>query len=657
MNNNKQKFGLLHKIKFLMNSFNIGTGVITILFLLGLAGAATGVFISGTWLKSYTSFEIKPVLEYFEAISSLSGTININGTLSDAKTYAELLKPKILEDIETIIISGAIGFILTFVGIYFISKFVVNKFLGKKLEDQHLRGTSLLNEKELEKKQKKKEIDGYSITSKIKIDRTNETKHLSISGSSGAGKTVILRRLYLDQLNHPKNAAAKFIVHDVKGDWVSKFYNEKKDHIFNMSDTRGIKFNIFNFIENEEDLESVIATIIPKSKEEKDPIWTDSSRGILKGILIYCIATDNKTTKQVQKLLKLQSNQLLELLETVEGAESAVKFLSAGETQVANYMSNFESRTKYFTSIKECGNGEDFDLDAWLKDGKQSTIFMVNNPKYSDLYAVRISVFVESFVKLILSMKEDSDRRIYLYLDEMGSLAKMERVVDFLALARSYGGSAIIGIQEIARLDAIYGKELRQTIVNNCSSKIVLRAGDPDTAKTMSELIGEGETNQININSSVGVEQNRDGMSSASSIKKEFAVLPSEIMELDDLEFYFKQPSYKWGHIQSEFIPEFDLIEDKEEAFIPCKAGALFRKKDPKKDEDIKEEAIKTADDVLSTLKKKEGKKVIKIRANWGSDKPKKHKVEIEETEDFSKFNESNEIDIDDLDEEDLDNL
>lgn len=495
--------------------------------------------------------------------------------LWDTKFAFNRYSNKFFDNISQIIILFMIGWAITF----FISLkiwFAISKAHSKKyLEDQHITGTKILTEEELTELQKKDKVKGAIVGLTAKLAEEFETQHVFVAGSSGTGKTIFLSRIYAWLRKNRPNG--KFIIHDTKGDWIAKHYNSETDYIFNFNDERSMNFNIFSVIKEEPDIKSIIATIIPRSAEEKDPIWTDTARDILEGIFLYCIKSNTTTNIAVKELIKLKPAELAKKLKEVNGAEIAVGHLTSSETQAGNFMSNFRSRAAFFMSVPDNLNGAEIDIENWIEKEGQSTIFLLNDTKNKDLNAVRIAIFVDNFVKTMLSMTESKTRRVYFLLDEMGSLSKMPTIVDGLALLRSYGGSFWIGIQEIQRLYDIYGKNLTSTIVNNTATKVILRSQEVETQKFCSDLIGEGKFKTTSITHSTGTETDakKEGGSFAQQEKTEKAVLASEIGNMANNVYYYKNGSYDWTLIKTDYDQKRDFYNTVNEAYIKRKDLSL----------------------------------------------------------------------------------
>jgi type IV secretory pathway TraG/TraD family ATPase VirD4 len=447
---------------------------------------------------------------------------------------------------------------------------IAQKHSEKMLEDQFLKGSQVIPEdKALEILPTLTEVDGTPVGHKgILFPVEYHCQHVFVSGGSGTGKTIFLTRSYIDIKK--ENPNARFIVHDTKGDWTQKHYDPTTDFIFNFSDTRSVNYNIFSSIKTINDLKAIVSTIIPRSESDKsDPIWIDSARGILEACLLYCMKYDKKQNIEVKKLIEMNPALLAKHLEGVQGAEIGRSYLIASETQVSNFMSNFRSKCLFFTSLTK-GSGEDLRIEEWLEGKGNSTIFLLNDTKNKDLNAIRIAVFVDAIVKAHLSLNESNERKIYYFLDEMGSLNKISSIISGLTLGRSFGASFWIGIQEVARLNAIYGKDLTSTIVNNTGTKVILRGQDVETQKFCSDMIGDTKFKTTSISNSTGAETGsaKEGSSFNQTEKTEKLILPSEIGLMPNNAYYYKTVNHNWIYIETRYIESVDYREIVNPSFI-----------------------------------------------------------------------------------------
>lgn len=445
-------------------------------------------------------------------------------------------------------------------GIIFYLKLKFAEYISKdQIDDEVIKGAKLVDEEVLTKLQKRDKVSGATIGNTAVLPEKFETAHTFICGAAGSGKTVALRRIYLNYFENRETFKA--IIHDVKGDWIERFFNPETDYIFNYADIRGMNFNIFTVLKQFNDIKGVVATIIPENNSNSDPIWLKMPRDILEGILHYCIKHGKENHQTVKKMIQMGHEELLKKLKGVKGAEQACIHLSTDEKNISNYMSSFIGACEFFTSLPDNVEGEEFDMIKWLTgdDGrKKSTIFLLNDPDNEDLNAVRISVFVNSIVKKLLTLPDCTDevkRKIYFFLDECGSLKKMPALEKGTTISRSKGGVFFIGIQNPEKFESTYSKEIAATILNSCSNKLILKANSPSTGEYCSKMIGDVKIKTTSFTSSTGTdtESNREGASSNTQEKIERAVLSSEITNMPENTYYFMAKGYPTTYIEKTF--------------------------------------------------------------------------------------------------------
>lgn len=196
-------------------------------------------------------------------------------------------------------------------------------------------------------------------------------------------------------------------------------------------------------------------------------------------------------------------------------------------------------------------------------------------------------------------------------MDEFGTLQRLPTIKNLLTLSRSRGGGVLIGIQDIGQIDKLYTSQLRQTLVNACSTSVTFAVEDPDTARFLSDKIGETEYIETEETYSMGVADNRDGVSLMQRKKTEKLIIPSQITNLRDLECYVKIPNYditktflsfkKYSDRNEPFLIRPDLVLEKirsEQEHIITEAEAVKQSKkgkEPKKQEIEKAEGEETS--------------------------------------------------------------
>jgi type IV secretion system protein VirD4 len=109
---------------------------------------------------------------------------------------------------------------------------------------------------------------------------------------------------------------------------------------------------------------------------------------------------------------------------------------------------------------------------------------------------------------------------------------------------RSYGFVALLGYQNFAQLQHIYGRELSRALFAACGTKVFFNPKDRETANEFSGYLGEKEVRLYTRSRSHG----RHGGSSYSEQYQKMPLLtPDQILKLDQGECVFINPAYKGG--------------------------------------------------------------------------------------------------------------
>lgn len=427
------------------------------------------------------------------------------------------------------------------------------RYFSKKAKEQaadrYIRGAKLITPAELNE-----EINGAGETTKIKIGTVNfpvsaEVKHCFIIGRPGAGKTVGLSQI-LDNL---KSRNSKGIVYDFKGDYLSKFYSPATDIIFNPLDRRGTGWTIFNEIKNIMDVDAIAASLIPEGFDA-DKYFNEAARDVFAGLLHYLYQSGKRTNKDIWETVTKENAAIAEILKNTKGGERGYKYIEDGSSkQALGVMSTLMQYVKSFEFMAAADGN--FSVRDWLYNDKGGFIFVTNYSDIVDTLKPVLSLFIDLLGRKLLSMPDDYNRRIYILLDECGTLQRLSTLVNLLTLSRSKGGSCWLGIQDIGQLDKIYHQHTRQTILNATGTHINFCINDETTAEMLSKDIGDIEYSHIDESHSMGPAEMRDGISLSRKEKTKRLVMPAEFKNLKDLEFYIKIPNFHCTKSKLEYRP------------------------------------------------------------------------------------------------------
>jgi len=442
-----------------------------------------------------------------------------------------------------------IGFISALVVIT--SLVFIFNFRGKKLaKEKFLRGAKIVSKKILKQRIQKFNFreslkhfqlpykSQYSL-SNIPFPKNTEFLHTVILGSTGTGKTNGILEL-LDQVRKNGDRA---IIYDKMGTFTSTYYDSSKDIILNPLDARSKSWSFFEEIRNESDYDYMASSFIPESKGDSDKIWIVAARRVFavfakkfsdeKGIAV--------TNKEfVNQLLKIDFEELVDYLSGTE----ASKLISKKSDKPA--MSILMLLATYLSSMKYLRDTEDnFSIRNWVETDSNGFLFISSRSDQHDSLQPLISTWIDIAVKALLSVEQNDHnsskpRRIFIILDEIGSLQQLPSLLDGLAQSRQFGGSFLLSLHSISQLRSVYGKDKTDTITSLCGNKIFFRGADEETADYCSQNLGYQENEEVKEGISYGASEIRDGVSLSNQKNLRRVVIASEIMNMKALEAYLK---------------------------------------------------------------------------------------------------------------------
>ncbi len=425
------------------------------------------------------------------------------------------------------------------------------------------------------------------LTCQVSLPRKLENRHGFVIGTQGSGKTMLLTR----ELLQLRERQEKAVIFDLKNEYVELFFDPTQDLIFNPLDLRCIKWRLFNELTSRKDAVDLATSIIPKpeSGEGVEGFFRDAARDVLASILEIFLAEGGAQNDQIAGTIFAPLSYIANFLKS---HPAGAKGLSYIEKTDSNQAIGVKATLMQFCRVFEWLQGLDgeFSLRQWIREDGPGFLFLSVPIVHRELLAPIVTAVVDLLIKEILDLPNDLSRRRWVFIDELGALYKINRIIDGLTLGRSKGLCMWLGTQDFGRLDVIYGRALRETIWNNVLTKIVLRVSAPETADYLSRTIGESEIESTERTStSMGPDDDRDGLSFSRQDALKRLVLPSEIQNLPDLEAIIELGEFPPTKDRVEITPLKPLAE----GFLPREEPAppqtpKTSAKD-KKDEDKKQ--------------------------------------------------------------------
>lgn len=489
------------------------------------------LYVTGRWALA----------EGFMAIGAKTGTSPFempDGKIVQAKNIEVVNDPyvnRVVSEVGHIAIKALVKAVLSVLGFAVFVTCMIWIWGRRQRTEEHLRGGEVVDASVLSDVIKQRKMAGDFRLVTVPMLKNSETSHILISGSPGGGKSVALR----DLMKQVRARKQRGIVYDVSGQYIKHFYREGKDVILNPMDARCPAWSVWAEAREPADFDNMAAALIAEPKGATDPFWVEAARILFSTVAYQMSMREDRSTRTLLRdLLALDLKDMLRMVKgtvaasiLAEGAEKTA--LSVRSTLVTNVRSLMYTRS----------GGDEFSIRKWIEnDGDDSWIFVSARPDHMASLRPLITMWMDVASSSLMSLDEDRQRRVWTFFDELPSLNKLPSLEDNLAMSRKFGGCVVLGFQSYSQLKSVYGVEGAETIAGLCSSWVVYRYNEPETAEWIAKSLGSQEVLEKAEGISYGANEIRDGVSLSASRKMRQLVLPTEITNLPDLSGYIRVP-------------------------------------------------------------------------------------------------------------------
>ncbi|MEG0403264.1 MAG: type IV secretory system conjugative DNA transfer family protein [Anaerorhabdus sp.] len=379
-------------------------------------------------------------------------------------------------------------------------------------------------------------IVGTMKNNKIALIDTDDV-HLLMIGAAGVGKTAYY--LY-PNLEYACASGMSFITTDTKGDLYRNYAEIAKEYYgYNisvidlrnpmMSDGNNLLHMVNKYMDKykeeptnlsfkakaEKYAKIVSKTIIFSDTESsnnygQNAFFYDSAEGLLTSVILIVAEFCEKEERHIISAFKIVQDLLQpskvkgvskfqELMSTLPDDHKAKWFagsaLNTSEQAMMSVLSTILSRLNAFidSEIEQILCFETtVDIEKFCTE--KSAIFLVM-PEEDNTKYFMISLLIQQYYREILAFADEHggklSNHVVMYLDELGTIPKIQSIEMMFSASRSRGISIVALIQSLAQLEKNYGKEGSSIIVDNCQDTIFGGfAPNSETAKVLSENLG-----------------------------------------------------------------------------------------------------------------------------------------------------------------------
>jgi len=395
---------------------------------------------------------------------------------------------------------------------------------GGILGIRKLRGSDLVTPKQLAKILRREKEASKIIISGLPLVKDSETQHLLLTGTTGAGKTNMLKEL-IPQIRESGDRA---IIFDVTGEFVDRFYNHESDLILNPLVENSVSWLPWNDCRTDEEYNNLAAAFVDGESIKTDRYWEDAARTVLVEAL-----KKQETARSIESMLHVINRaDLKDFCKYFSDTDAAGYVSREAEKGTASVRSTLASKVKELKYLKDKG---DFSIKDWINgENRKGWLFVSIKPNDLDTLRPLLSAWANIAIKGMLDRPHSGENeKMWFVMDELPAMQKIPSLAMVLAQGRKYGACMVAGIQNIAQLERIYGPASSQELLDLFRTKFFFAVGDNTIAEYASKSLGEIEIDETKESLSYGSNTIRDGVNINSAIRMKRLVLPDEIKNLE----------------------------------------------------------------------------------------------------------------------------
>lgn len=353
-----------------------------------------------------------------------------------------------------------------------------------------------------------------------------ENRNLLICASVGAGKSVAMESMIASAVRRRD----KLVVVDPNGTFYSQF-GFPGDTILNPFDVRSAGWTLFNEIRGVHDFARMAKSVIPPQRDPNDEHWCAYVRDVLADTMRKLVETGKPDQEALVNLLVREDGDVIR--DFLANTDSRGYFRENAEKAVASiqFMMN-----KYVRPLRFMPAG-DFSLHRWVHDPRPGNLFITWREDMRAEQRPLVATWIDTICASILSAEPDGARRLWLFLDELDSLGKLESFVPAASRGRKHGLRIVGSIQDWAQFDETYGRDAARALLGCFRNYLVLGAANAYNAERASQILGRQHVERQRLSRNQG-----GGRSGATRSRYECPpepiVLDAEIANLNDLTGY-----------------------------------------------------------------------------------------------------------------------
>ncbi|WP_167631393.1 type IV secretion system DNA-binding domain-containing protein [Mariprofundus ferrooxydans] len=325
------------------------------------------------------------------------------------------------------------------------------------------------------------------------ISILSETRHFLYVGMSGAGKTQALKNPMFSAYER----GDQMVIYDMKGDFSRVFsvddYRSGRVVMLCPWDRRSKYHHALNRdISELADGDLVAKTLLPGDLNASVEYWGKAAEDVLGGILDCLWETmhgkwswaDFRDMFKVAEGGKLAGKPVV-LMKAIADFRFGAQIHTGAPEQAAGVVGNIRADIRGIDKVakywpRRTGG---FSIKSWIKGAEhtETQVLILKGSTTKTWYVPAISAQIALALSQAMDLPE-GDAKLWFFLDELPQLPRIINLKDAMLTLRSKGVRMVLGIQNGAALEQIYGEADTQTIVSQCATKVFGQASGKSAA-------------------------------------------------------------------------------------------------------------------------------------------------------------------------------
>ena len=411
--------------------------------------------------------------------------------------------------------------------------FLAKPFLRSRDGLIHLRGSSRHSGAEATKslvaalRERVKRRPDHEIAPGVVYPADMFTRHILVVGGTGSGKSTALKGL-IDKIVASRE---QMLLFDPKSEFTVGF---ARPALIAPWDKHSLSWDIARDMRNPLDMRRFAAAMI---RESQDPMWSNASRQLLVGLMIYLRGTREFDWGwlELRELISQPQSQLLAIMK--DWHPEAIRAVEKASVTTAGILINLSSFCSTIFDLAEAWGevpaSRRISFVEWTQGrSKFPQIILQGHGAYSELtksYVEGIVGIVSAIVNSV-EMEDDPKRKIWFVADEFAQMGKIP-VRPLFEVGRSRGVRCVVACQDFAQLDELYGASMVKALIGMCGTLIVGQMMQGETAEQLCKAFGAREVERANMSSSYGGAGGGPNRSTTLSFNRDEVALykPSEL--------------------------------------------------------------------------------------------------------------------------------